>query len=310
MVQTIAEATPVASLEATMAAIETGKIDPDTLSNGVVETSGHEIVPPIETMPVDAKLDALVDSAGSKLDQMCNDLTPSIPAGVPLENDTPVTTHIRDQLDDDLIVQHILAEVDACAKRPCECKTPTTKPAVVTYKDLSKAPLLEVFEAVNALALELGAKGPVTANMIAHTMVIRHKVDPARFRSYRAGLFMSDDWVKIGYINSDSPAAKCRNICIWALKSWLKANPLNGEDNLVSAFSLKAINDQATSELKADPKTTQSTWFIGDKNLSTSIMKNIIADDKTLYGNPVELVHGAVGALLLVTQSTGGTPNA
>jgi hypothetical protein len=120
-------------------------------------------------------------------------------------------------------------------------------------------------------------------------------------RMWKGGIFGISEWVCVGNRPSRITANHARPITLWALKTWLAKNSLNGSNLVGSAFStIKTMHDFQ----RANPGVTMDmcNWYVGTGKLGAETDGQIKAEKQTLYGAPVVLVPNAVGAILMLAK--------
>ena len=173
----------------------------------------------------------------------------------------------------------------------------------IAYASAKNANLMEV---ARRIARELGANGPITSDDVTDRLrkdghESAADVDPSNRRLWKGGLFTISEWVCVGSRPSRITANHARPIKLWALKTWLVKNSLNGSNLVGSAFStIKTMHDFQ----RANPGVTMDmcNWYVGTGKLGTETDGQIKAEKQTLYGAPVMLVPNAVGAILMLAN--------
>ena len=92
---------------------------------------------------------------------------------------------------------------------------------------------------------------------------------------------------------------------LWALKTWLNQNTLNGSAS--SAYNLaKIFSDfkRAHPGMKLD----HCNWYLGDEQMSTDVRNSIVSAGMKLYEIPVAFMAGGVGAVLLAPDYARTVP--
>ncbi len=148
---------------------------------------------------------------------------------------------------------------------------------------------------------DLAQNGPISVDDITEAMSRQYKVAPGegdKAHNWKGSIFTTSEWVAVGQIASRLPEAHGRPVTLWALKTWLEANTLNGRGDATSAFNMvKIYNDFK----RAHPGMAleRCNWYIGEERLATDIRDSIVSGSNKLYGIPVAFMPGAVGAALL-----------
>lgn len=160
-----------------------------------------------------------------------------------------------------------------------------------------------VLEAAKAIAVELGRIAPITVDNVTKRL-IEAGYPMSRRNTWKGGIFKSKEWVCIGSVPSTMKTSHGRPVRMWALKSWLANNKLNGMRLAASAFDLVGIYHEFRHTY--DITTGQYKWLIGKSQLSNAMQDTIKQGDGKLFGIPVEYVDTAVGAVL--TKATPVAP--
>lgn len=191
------------------------------------------------------------------------------------------------------------------AKRQAEINKKMNAPAGKVEGDFkqdlaadNKSAMLKIAQKI---ALELGERGPITIDDVTEYMVTRYNVAPGkgkRVHQWKGSVFNGSEWVYVGTMPSRITCAHGRPIGVWARKSWLGKNSLNGKDSSISAFVVSRIYKDYTHRVGSIIETDRYQWIIGLDALHTEVMDSIKRDSMRLYGIPVKLVAGAVGAVL------------
>lgn len=148
---------------------------------------------------------------------------------------------------------------------------------------------------------DLAKNGPISVDDITEAMNRQYKVAPGegdKAHNWKGSIFTTSEWVAVGQIASRLPEAHARTVTLWALKTWLEANTLNGRGDAASAFNMyKIYNDFR----RAHPGMAMErcNWYVGEERLATDIRDTIVNGGHKLYNIPVAFMPGAVGAALL-----------
>ena len=150
------------------------------------------------------------------------------------------------------------------------------------------------------IARDLAVNGPITIDDVTEDMGVKYPVLPVtngKTNNWKGSVFDGSEWTKIGTTPSRIVTAHGRQITLWALKSWIQNNNLNGRGGVKSAFDTARIwRDFRASNPGADIKRVY--WVIGGMSLSDDIANAIRVTGNTLYGVKVILDPAAVGAIL------------
>ena len=155
-------------------------------------------------------------------------------------------------------------------------------------------------QAARKVARELGAKGPITIDDVTFEMSKTYNVLPVKGKSqnWKGSVFASGEWVFIGEMASRQVSAHGRPVGMWALKSWLQDNTLNGKETHISSFVVSRLySDFKRINPKAELK--DCNCYLGDERVAAEIRENIKKSGNRLYEIPVSWIPGAVGALIL-----------
>ena len=155
-------------------------------------------------------------------------------------------------------------------------------------------------QAARRIGRALAANGPITIDDITESMAELYNVLPAtgkRQHSWKGSVFTKSEWVYVGDTPSRQVSAHGRPVGMWALKSWLANNTLNGKNTHVSGYVLTRIFGDF-KRLHRNLDYRKCNWFIGDEQLAAEIRGSIQSDNNTLYQVPVTFVPGSIGALI------------
>jgi len=150
------------------------------------------------------------------------------------------------------------------------------------------------------IARELAANGPISIDHVTAKMAEMHNVMPEkgkRKHQWKGSVFAKSEWQYVGDVPSAQASAHGRPVGLWALKSWLKDNTLNGKSTHVSSFVLSRL----FSDFKRiHPKVgaEQCNCYVGEERLSEDIRQTIIGGDNKIYNMPVTFCPGSVGAMI------------
>lgn len=168
-------------------------------------------------------------------------------------------------------------------------------------KDLAAMSNGGYVQVARRIARELGKNGPITIDDVTQAMSRELKVAPGegdKAHVWKGSVFTTSEWAQVGTMASRMKEAHGRPVALWALKTWLSVNTLNGARSTASAYNLVKIFKDfqlAHPRIPVD----RCNWYIGDEKLSSDVRQSIIADGMKLYGVPVVFAPGGVGALLL-----------
>lgn len=151
------------------------------------------------------------------------------------------------------------------------------------------------------IARELAQNGPISVDDVTEAMSRTHKVAPGEGdgpHNWKGSIFTTSEWVTVGTIPSRLPEAHGRTVTLWALKTWLTANTLNGRGDIKSAFDLVKLFNEFK---RAHPAMglERCNWYIGDERLASDVRDSMASGGNKLYGIPVCFIPGAVGAVIL-----------
>jgi hypothetical protein len=158
----------------------------------------------------------------------------------------------------------------------------------------------EMVQVARRIGRTLAANGPITIDDITEEMGKRYNVLPAKGKKahhWKGSVFNKSEWVWIGQLNSRQKSAHSRPVGLWALKTWLKDNTVNGKETAISSFVMTRLyNDFKRIHPKVD--LTKCNWFVGEERLNADIRKSIIDGQNRLYEIPVTFCPGSVGAFI------------
>ena len=161
---------------------------------------------------------------------------------------------------------------------------------------------LPLVQEARRVAREMMKNGPVTIEDVCDRMAADNfpvwagsKDAP---KNWKGSVFNDPCFVCVGSLPSRKESNHGRHVRQWALKSWLRENPMNGETSTASAFSLiKIYNQYVHDHPGCDPN--RLLWIVGRESLSIDANASFVSGKSTkLYGIKVELVDG-VGAVLM-----------
>lgn len=157
-------------------------------------------------------------------------------------------------------------------------------------------------ESARRIARTLAANGPISIDDVTESLVTSgreagvHAPGDKR-RVWKGSIFRTSEWVKVHEENARLARSHSRPIAMWALKSWIQANSLNGTQMNVSKFDLDGIRRDFERQHPKIPK-DQCHWFVGTSRLADSVLTDIKSCDNEYQGVPVTFVNQAVGAIL------------
>jgi len=162
---------------------------------------------------------------------------------------------------------------------------------------------LPLVQEARRIAREMMANGPVTIEDVCDRMAAEGRPVWAGSKdapkNWKGSVFNDPCFVCVGSIPSRKESNHGRHVRQWALKSWLREHPMNGDSSPVSAFSFIRIYNQVMHDHAGiDPE--RMLWVIGRDALPEDMVGNMLSADgrsQTLYGIRVRLVDG-VGAVL------------
>jgi hypothetical protein len=160
------------------------------------------------------------------------------------------------------------------------------------------------------IARTLAVNGPITIDDVTTEMSKRFNVLPVSGESknaWKGSVFAASEWVYIGNMPSRQKSAHARPVGMWALKSWLKDNTLNGKDTLVSSFVLARLY-RDFSKRHPGVKLADCNCFIGEDQLAGEIRSSIISSGNKLYETPVTFIPGSVGAIMVAPVAVNAIP--
>lgn len=169
----------------------------------------------------------------------------------------------------------------------------------------AKAPMVQI---ARRIARELAAHGPISIDDVTLAMARDMKVATGEgdgAHNWKGKVFAGAEWIAVGSVASRIPEAHKRPVKLWALKTWLNQNTLNGSAS--SAYNLaKIFSDfkRAHPGMKLD----HCNWYLGDEQMSTDVRNSIVSAGMKLYEIPVAFMAGGVGAVLLAPDYARTVP--
>lgn len=168
-------------------------------------------------------------------------------------------------------------------------------------QDLAADNKSAVLKVAQKIALDMGEKGPITIDDVTEEMAKRYNVAPSkgkRVHQWKGSVFNGAEWIYIQSIPSRITCAHARPIGLWARKSWLGKNSMNGKDSSISAFVVSRVYKDYVHRVGNISEPGKLQWVIGLDAIHVEIMDAIKRDNMQLYGIPVKLIAGSVGAVL------------
>ena len=165
-------------------------------------------------------------------------------------------------------------------------------------KSLAVATKFELLMAARRIARDIAVNGPITSDDVTQAMQAQgYDVNPGtKKNNWKGSIFDGAEWVKIGTTKSRFLAAHGRQISMWALKSWLEKNPLNG--NPKSSFDVgKMFREFRRKNPGAD--ISKCLWHIGSMDLSPDIHNMVASAGDSLFGMKVVYINNGFGACIV-----------
>ena len=151
------------------------------------------------------------------------------------------------------------------------------------------------------IARDLAKNGPITIDDVTEEMGKQYNVLPlkdGKRHAWKGSVFNKSEWVYVGSVPSRQSSANARPVGMWALKTWLKENTLNGKNTLVSSFIMsKLYKDFKHLHPKQDM--SKCNCYLGEECLSEEIRDTIVKSDNKFYEVPVSWIPGSVGAMIV-----------
>ena len=169
------------------------------------------------------------------------------------------------------------------------------------------APML--VQVARRIARELAVNGPITVDDVTRVMSERYNVLPKAGskgkdrHSWKGSIFNKTEWEYVGDIPSQQKSAHARPVGLWALKSWLGDNTLNGKNTHVSSFVLSRLHEDFKRKFPG-VALDKCNCYIGEDRLSEEIKSTILKGGNKLYATPVTFIQGAVGAIMTLPHAT------
>ena len=195
-------------------------------------------------------------------------------------------------------------QITAARKARIDAKYDETRGIADMHAGRSKAMQNKsgIIEVARRIARELGQYGAISINEVSRRLQDEGyessaNVDSKKRRLWKGGVFATAEWVCVGEVPSTFVAMHGRPVKLWALKTWLATNAVNGTNMKLSAFDVSRI----LSEFKRQnpgARPSDCTWIIGRDRLSKDIKMMIDAEGGGLYGIVVTLLNDTVGAVL------------
>ena len=168
----------------------------------------------------------------------------------------------------------------------------------------------DMVEFARRVARQLAMTGVITIDDVTVAMSRTYPVAPdSRARqNWKGSVFTGSEWVSVGMTKSIFSSAHGRQVKMWALKSWLAENPLNGSAHVKTAYDLYRIYNDF-KRVHTNVQLDKCHWMIGESGLSSDVKREIFNAGDTLYGIHVTLLPGSMGAMLLTPAHTEGLHN-
>ena len=152
------------------------------------------------------------------------------------------------------------------------------------------------------IARDLAKNGPITIDDITEKMAEQYNVLPAtrggKAHKWKGSVFTKSEFAFIGELPSRQKSAHGRPVGLWALKSWLKDNTLNGKSTHVSSYVVSRLYGDF-KRVHPTAQLMKCNCYIGEERLADEIRDMIVKGDNKLYEMPVTFFPGAVGALIM-----------
>lgn len=167
---------------------------------------------------------------------------------------------------------------------------------------LSMSQLTPHVKKIRGLAYRMGAKqGPVTIeDVMTRAAELGLLKDVPDNRMWYTNVFPAKFWQRIGTRPSPRPEAHGRPVTVWAMKTWLEKNPVNGTSYFTSAYTFTTILNEFMTE-HPDAKKENLKWIIGIDRLSPMIFPDAPPGNDSLNGIPIETCVGC-GAILTFNE--------
>lgn len=156
----------------------------------------------------------------------------------------------------------------------------------------------ELVQIARRIAREMAVNGPVTIEDVCDRMAEQNypvwsgsKESP---QNWKGSVFATPEFVCIGSLPSRKEVSHGRHVRLWALESWLRDHPMNGNRGTVSAFScIEIYNEYMHAHPGAHAQ--DLLWKIGEERLN-EILRSAVSKG-VLFGINVKVVNG-IGAVL------------
>jgi hypothetical protein len=89
---------------------------------------------------------------------------------------------------------------------------------------------------------------------------------------------------------------------MWALKTWLQDNTLNGKETHISSFVISRLYSDFKRVNANKLELKDCNCYLGEERIAGEIRETISKSGNRLYEIPVSWIPGAVGALILPPQ--------
>jgi hypothetical protein len=204
---------------------------------------------------------------------------------------TPKTSALETQLSQQ--------RIEAAAKAMDPKAGRAAKQAGIKKATVSKNPQVET---ARRIARDLAANGPITVDDVTEVLVQKgyETAEPKQGdkpSKWKGAIFRTSEWVRIDTEPSRLTRSHVRPNNLWALKSWLAENSVNGKRLAVSRFDMDGIRRDFERANPGIPKDS-CHWFVGTSKLADDVALDIRQADNTYDEVPVTFIPHAVGAVL------------
>ena len=169
-------------------------------------------------------------------------------------------------------------------------------------KDVSAEHSSDMVQIARRIARELAVNGPITIDDVTRRMAESHPVLSGRGRkaqNWKGSVFKTSEWEYIGTTPAQQKSSHARQVKLWATKSWLHDNTLNGENYKVSSFVLSRLYRDFSKDVHKDVRST-CVCLLGQRGLSKSIEQTVKTCGGRVYDVPAVMVPNATGALFML----------
>lgn len=156
-------------------------------------------------------------------------------------------------------------------------------------------------QAARRIARDLAKNGPITIDDVTEDMGKKYNVLPlkdGKRHSWKGSVFTKSEWVYVGDMPSRQQSAHARPVGVWALKTWLRENTLNGKDTSVSSFVMSRLYNDF-KHLNPKVALAECNCYLGEEKLAVEIRDTIVKSGNKFYEMPVSWVPGAIGAMIV-----------